>query len=70
MRVTDESAEELRAWLNMNHRLHQKWPITDEQLAYWLTDAESDGSGVVELGSLYSITGAPMTFRVRFEEAE
>lgn len=56
---------ELRDWLNENHRQIAKNPIRDaddQRLQSW--QLVLDWRGIVEIPSLYSVTGRPVTFKL------
>jgi hypothetical protein len=61
--LDDSRANALREWLNAWDKRYAVHPVTDNQLAAWLTEAEESG-GDVEIPDAHSVTGAPLTFRV------
>jgi len=62
--LDDPRATALRDWLNERHRAYAEHPVTDTQLAVWLSEAEDSLDGLVEIHARDSVSGSPETYIV------
>ena len=71
--VTKETAQQIREWLKQNDRRYENRLISDMILNCWCSIAEDQMPcevAVIEIPSMFSVTGNPITLNLSSEAFE